>query len=126
MTSRRDLFRLFGAGALIAPVIAGRAEIADVARLVEAPRIVEPTDGEVGFYSRASGAVVIRVEIQAPGYPTVILAAKTMELTWKRNEKRTFVSRGWEQTQSNFPPARECMAFECRGDLLSGLVDISK
>jgi hypothetical protein len=125
MQTRRDLFRLFGVGALIAPVIGGRPEIADAARLLEPPKIVEPTNGEIALFSRGSG-VTIRVEILAFGTAPIVLAAKTLDLVWKQNERRSFISRGFEQTQSNFPHSRECMSFECRGDLVSGIVDISK
>ena len=125
-TNRRDLFRLFGAGALIAPIIGGRPEIADASRLLEAPKIIEPTNGEIRLFSGRSAGVTIRVEILAAGQAPIILAAKTLDFVWKKNERRSFVSRGFEQTQGNFPHGRECMSFECRGDLLSGIVDISK
>lgn len=115
--NRRDLFKYFGAGALIAPVIAGRAEIADTARLIETPRIVEPSASEVDLYTRGeSGAALIRVEIQEAGRPTIVLAAKAVALEWKRDRL------AWEF----YDPFDEAMSVTVQGTLLSGMIDLTK
>lgn len=81
--NRRDFARLFGAGALVAPVIGGEAVEAATARLTAPARVVLPTDEDVAALATGGPlfGTAIRIDV-GHGKDRVVIATRAVGFKW--------------------------------------------